>query len=360
VIGIIALPFFGDRYYPNIICPIIILICLTISFFSVSAYRSGSWLNGFQWLGHFFNLFNRRSSKPFSSPLQAQIWFETRQTGYIFPLSALCFIGPMLGYVMFSTVYMTVYNMKYAPIVTFMFVVTIIAAFIAGGLVFGVLHRDYASGALSFWLRRPMVTRTLAIARLHSMARSLAWVIAIFAVVALVVVAYDWAIGVLDVKALSPVKWALKYSSPLETITMTVLGLYGFAIFYWTLLRLGLVLVFGIFVLSIITWLIGDVAASWVWTALVVGLPLSVLIAFFVARLRNLITTGMLVCSACLFPLAVVSLWAFPWWLATGESMSKGLPILNQFQIILIIAGATLPFIPVIATPLKMEKLRHR
>jgi uncharacterized integral membrane protein len=360
VAGVILLPFYTDKYYPNILCPAIILLCCVISFWCVSMYRYGTKVSYFQWIDKFFNLFSRRSSKPFSSPLQAQIWFEMRQTAYIFPLSALCFIGPMLGYAMFSAVYMTVYNMKYAPIVTFMFVLTIIAAFIAGGLVFGIFHRDYTSGALSFWLRRPMATQTLAIARLHAMMRSLAWVIAIFAVVTLMVVAYDWAIGVLDVKALSPVKWALKYSSPPETITMTVLGLYGFAIFYWTLLRLGLVLVFGIFVLSIITWLIGDVAASWVWTALVVGLPLSVLVAFFVARLRNLITTGMLVCSACLFPLAVVSLWAVPWWLTTSESMSKGLPILNLFQIILIIAGATLPFIPVVTTPMIMDRLRHR
>jgi hypothetical protein len=190
--------------------------------------------------------------------------------------------------------------------------------------------------------------------------RSLSRVLAILLLVSLLVIARDWATGALDEAALSPVGWAMKYNSPIETITMTVLGLYGFALIYWTLLRLGLILILGIGLLSVVTWVIGDVAASWVWIALVVGLPMGVLVAFFVARLRNLITTGTLVCSACVFPLAAVSLWAYPWWLTTSGSMSKGLPALNLSQIILIITAATIPFIPVVGTPLLMERLRHR
>jgi len=365
VMTVIMLPFYTDKYYPNILCPSIILFCCVISFWCVSIYRSGTRVSSFQWTGYFLGKFRRRSLKPFASPLQAQIWFETRQTGYIFPLSALCFIGPMLGYTLFSVVYMTVYNMKYASILTFMFLVTIIAAFIAGGLVFGVLHRDYASGALSFWLRRPMVTRTLAIARFHSMSRSLGWVIAIFAVVTLMVVTYDWAMGVLDFKALSPVKWALmRYGSPLEIVTMTVLGLYGFVLFYWVLLRMSLPFI-GLIIIAVIISLlmrlfIGDFADSLVWGALILTIPICVVVAYHVARRRNLITTATVVYSACVFPLNVLSLWAFPWWSTTKWSASKGLYSLDQSQIILCIIAALLPFIPVVTTPLIMDKLRHR
>lgn len=348
----------------NILCLIIILLCCGISLWSVSKYRHGGWLSSWQWVVSFLDLFIKRPSKHFSSPLQAQIWFEMRQTGYLFPLAALCFIGPMMGYAMFSVVYMALFNRQYAPMVPLMFGITIVAAFVAGWLVYGVFHRDYASGALSFWLRRPVPTRTLAVARLHAMMRSIGHVIAIFAVVALAVVAYDWAIGVLDVKALSPVKWALKYSSPLETVTMTVLGLYGFVLFYWILLWMALPLngvTAAVFIIILLMRpLIGDLANSLVWGVLIIALPVSVLVAFYVARRRNLITTATVVYSACMFPVTVVSLWAFPWWLATKWSASKGLPILDQSQIILCIIAAILPFIPVVATPLLMDRLRHR
>ena len=361
--AVVTLPFFIDRYYPIILCPAIIFLCGAISFWNVSAYRHGTRISGWQgwqYIGSFFGMMRNKPSKSFASPLHAQIWFESRQAGYIFPLVTLCIICPFLIWLIVSLTMGAPQSMPVSPLVPLSFGATVVAAFIAGGLAVGVYYRDYPPGALNFCLRRPMSTRKLAAARLYAMMRSLLCVLAILLVLTLLVIACDWATGALDEVVLSPVKWALKYSSPLETITMTVLGLYGFALFYWTLLRLGLALVLGIGVLSIITWLIGDVAASWVWNALVVGLPLSVLVAFFVARLRNLITTGILVCSACVFPLAVVSLWAFPWWFTTSGSMGKGLPILNLSQIILIMAGATLPFIPVVATPLLMDKLRHR
>jgi len=364
VIGMIMLPFFTYTYHPNILCPIIILVCCTISFLSVSAYRHGSWIKGFQWIGSLLDIFRRKPSKSFESPLQAQIWFEMRQAGYLFPITALCFIVPMMGYVIFSVVYMAVFNRQYAPIVTFMFGATIVAAFVAGLLVYGVFYGDYSSGALSFWLRRPMTTRTLAVARLHAMMRSVGYLIAIFAVVTLAVVAHDWAIGMLDVKGLSPVKWALKYSSPIETVTMTVLGLYGFFLLYWIFLRMAFPLNGVLAAVAIIILLmrpfIGDVAVLLVWVVLIISLPISVLVAFYVARRRNLISTATAVYSACMFPVTVVSMWAFPWWLTTKWSASKGLHSLEQFQIILCIMAAILPFIPVVATPLIMDRLRHR
>lgn len=364
VAGIIVLPFLGYRYNPNIICPVIILICFTISFFSMSAYRSGTWLKGFQWFDNFLNLFSRRSSKPFPSSLQAQIWFEMRQIGYIFPLTALCIIGPILGYAVFSGVYQRAFNTQFAHIVPFLFGIVIVVAFIAGMLVYGVFQRDRASRALNFWLRRPMTTRSLAAARQHALIRSVGYIIAIFAVVVLAVIVHDWAKGVLDFKALSPVKWALIYDSPIETVTMTILGLYGFLLLYWILLRMALpvigVIAAATILALIMKQIIGDLANSLVWNIIIIVLPVSVLIAFYIARRRNLITTATIVYSICMFPLAVISMWAFPWWLTTNESANKGLHNLDRSQIILFIIAAILPFIPAVATPLKMEKLRHR
>lgn len=364
VIGIIALPFLTDRYYPNILCPVIILACCTISYFSVSAYRHGSWINGFQWMGNFLDIFKRKSSKPFVSPLQAQIWFEMRQIGYLFPLTAMYLIGPILIYAMFSKLFMTAFKRQYAPIIPLIFGAAIVVAFIAGIIIYGLFHRDNSYGALSFWLRRPMATRTLAVARLHAMMRSVGYIIAIFAGVALVVIAHDWAIGVLDFKTISPVKWVLSYSSPIEVITMTILGLYGFVLFYWTFLQMAFplsgVMAAVYIIILLIKPLIGDLVVSLVCDVLIFILSIFMLAAFYVARRRNLITTATILYSACMFPVTVISMWAFPWWLTTEWSASKGLYSLDQSQIIFCIIMALLPFIPVVATPLKMEKLRHR
>jgi hypothetical protein len=350
----------------NILFLIIILLCCGISLWSVSQYRHGAWLNDWKWVGSFIDVFRKRSSKPFMSALHAQIWFELRQTGYILPLSALCVIGIILG-ITVSTVYSVGHSDQFYPMsrtVPVMFYFTVPAAAIAGLIALAVFYREFASGAYIFWMRRPMATRTLAVARLYATAGSLARLLGIFAVVILAIVVYDWAIGMFDFLALSPVNWALKYSSKPEVITMSLLGLFAFAVFYWTLFRAGPVLWIGSWILSILV-IIPSLIWGWevVWSqvldALVIVLPLSILGAFYVARRRNLITTGTLVIAACLFPVVVVSLWAFPWW-SVAFGLPKGLPDLNQFQIIRIIAAATLPFIPVATTPLLMDKLRHR
>ena len=347
----------------NILCTIIILLCGAISFWSVSKHRHGAWISGWQWVDSFLEIFRKSPSKRFASAVQAQIWFELKQTGHLFPISSLCFIGPILGLSVGLVMYYEQF-MPVSPLVPNAFFFTLPAAFIAGLLSFAVYYRDHASGASNFWLRHPMATRTLAVARMHAMAWSLVRVLTILTMITLAVVAYDWAIGKLDVKTLSPVRWALEYGSPLEVITMTLLGLYAFVLFYWTLLRLAPALgVGGIVVFNItrlIRSLIGDIAMSWVWTALVVGLPVAVLFAFYVARRRNLITTTTLVIAACVFPVVVISLWSFPWWSVVAFGLPKGLPDLNQVQIIRLISAATLPFIPLVATPLLMERLRHR
>jgi len=340
----------------NIQFTIIILLCGAVSFWCISAYRHGSWINGRQLLDSFLSMFRKRPSKRFASPMHAQIWFEMRQTGHLFPLITMCLIGLILGWM----VGIRQQPSQFSLVVQVVFMATIIAALIAGFLAFTVYHRDHVSGALSFWLRLPITTRMLAVARLHAMARSLAHVLAILMMVALALAVYDWARGTLNIGALSPVKWALMYNSPFETVTMTCLGLIGFVLLYWTLLCLAPILLVCEVVVVLISWLIksliGDVAILWVSGTLIMGLTLGVLGAFDVARHRNLITTATLVISACMFPVAAVALWACPWWFGA----TKGLSNLNQLQIIHLVGMATLPFIPLVASPLLIDKLRHR
>lgn len=348
----------------NILCLITILLSCGISLWSVSQYRHGGWLNSWKWEVSFLGIFKKKQLKPFSSALHAQIWFELRRIGHLYPLTALCFMSPFLGWLIYSLVIRLPPSTPMSTMIPSMFFVMNIAPLIAGFILLAVYSRDHISGASNFLLRHPMATRTLAAARLQAMVRSFVRVIVIITVVSLAVVMRDWATGALDTLAtFLPVKWALKYGSPLEVITMTILGLYGYALFCWTLFRLNLILAVGgmilAFIILLMTSLIGDVAAIWIWNVIVVGLIVTVLVAFYIARRRNLITTTTLVIIVCMFPLAVISLWAYPWF-SSASGLPKGLPDLNQFQIIRIIAAATLPFIPVATTPLLMDKLRHR
>jgi hypothetical protein len=267
-----------------------------------------------------------------------------------------------MGYVVGFAIYMKKYigMLVQVPVA---FQVTILAALSAGFLFLAVYHRDRVSGASMFWLRRPMSTRALAVARLYATARSLVCVIVILMVVTLAALVHDYFVfEIPDIKTLSPVispvKWALKYSSPLETVTMTVLGLYGFTILYWIVLWLGPQLLI-VFIVWGLTEIMGETALSLYISTLVIGLPMGVLVAFYVARRRKLVTTATLVISACLFPVAVISLWAYPWFFLP-VTLPRGLPDLNQGQIFLLVSAATLPLIPFVTTPLIMDKLRHR
>ena len=104
----------------------------------------------------------------------------------------------------------------------------------------------------------------------------------------------------------------------------------------------------------------GEIVESWMWKAIIIGVPAIVALSFYIARRRNLISTISLLYSLFLFPVTVISLWAFPWWFTTAETLKKGLPSLNTGQILIVIGTATLPFLPVALTPLIMDKLRHR
>jgi hypothetical protein len=176
----------------------------------------------------------------------------------------------------------------------------------------------------------------------------------------LAIVGYDWAIGKLDINALSFMKQALEYNSKHEVIIMSVLGLFAFALFYWTLYRIGPILFIGNAILNILISIIWNhkLVMPRVYDALAVILPLCVLGTYYVARRQNLITKKTLVFSACAFPVVVISLFTFPWSDVLGFSVDLSNP--NHIQIIYLISAGFVPFIPVVATPLIMNKLRHR
>lgn len=356
---------FGGYYNPSVNINslfLTILISLGFSFWGVSGQRKGAGSSNSQWVESLFGIFHRKPSKPFTSAMQAQIWFESRQKGLIFPLSVLCTIGILLIWWEFF-LGKPQWLSQAIPI---MFMITGCTALISNFLIFGLNNRDYVSGASIFWMRRPVHTQSLAVAQLYTLMRSLLYVIAIIMLVTLAIVLYEYDYFPAQLSytyLISPVKWTYEYKSSLEIISMTVIGLYGFFIIYWTMLRLGMFLSFiggaAFFSSWLLTIIIGDVASTWVWKVLIFSLPLVVLISYYVAWRLHLITTATLLISALVFPLVVVSLWAFPWWFFNHWS-GKGLPNLSLNHVIMLISAATLPFFPVALTPLIMNKLRHR
>ncbi|NLD37178.1 MAG: hypothetical protein GX654_09945 [Desulfatiglans sp.] len=341
---------------------LIILISIVISFWGVSVHRNYTWSSSLQWVDSLLGILRRKPSKPFTSAMHAQIWFESRQKGHIFPLSTLCAIGILLILWKFFLEKPQLLSQA-IPVI---FIITVCTAFVSNFLIFGLDHRNHVSGASTFWMRRPVHTQSLAIAQLYTLMRSLLYVIAIIMLVTLAIVLYEYDYFPAQLSytyLISPVKWTYEYKSTLEIISMTIFGLYGFFIIYWTMLRLGMFLSFiggaAFFSSWLLTIIIGDVASTWVWKVLIFSLPLVVLISYYVAWRLHLITTATLLISALVFPIVVVSLWAFPWWFFNHWS-GKGLPNLSLSHVIILISAATLPFLPVALTPLIMNKLRHR
>ena len=94
--------------------------------------------------------------------------------------------------------------------------------------------------------------------------------------------------------------------------------------------------------------------ARWSVYILSPGLIVGTLYGFYRTRRRKLISTSTLVGAACLFPIAVVSLYVFLWWF---EAI-RGWP--STMEGLIIIGAATGPFIPLVTVPLFMAKQRHR
>ena len=354
-----------------IICPIIIILCFGISFWNVSADRRGAWISGGQWPDFLLYLFRRRRSKDFASALQAQTWFETRQIGYLFPIAALCFVSPVLVWRIAEVI---LYDEFPPPALASyqsnlgILMMTAVAAFLGGALSFAVYHRDRTSGAASFWMRRPIPTRMLAFARLKTMASSLAKTLGVLLLITLVLLLRDWLVGA-QTGIAGFVPQSLKSSSLLEIGLLAILALLGFALACWVLLQIPrelFVVVISLELFWVFVWVYfgGDSARTVeFWTSgfvrgvgciVAAGLLIFTLWLSYAAHRRKLISTKALVCMACAYPGAVVSLCAFLFWIGT----IKGWPGLTES--VYIFGAAGIPFIPLAAVPLSLAKLRHR
>jgi hypothetical protein len=355
----------------HIVCPAIILLCCGISFWNVSADRRGAWISGWQWVDSLLSLFRRKRTKDFASVLHAQTWFETRQAGYLFPVAALGFVGPVIGWKIATIILFHEFPppalVSYKSILGIL-MTTLIAAWLGGALSYAVYHRDRTSGASSFWLRRPIPTKMLAFGRLKAMARSLASTLGILTVITLALLLWDWAVGAQTGMA-GFIPKSLTGSSSLEVGLLAVLALFGFAVVCWVLLELprevflviiGLELTYaavlvyfgGNFVRTYKFWTSGFV--RWIGCIVAAGLIMVTLRLSYMASRRKFIGTNTLLCMACAYPAAVVSLCAFLVWIG----VINGWP--GPMEGIYIFGAASVPFIPLAAAPLTIAKLRHR
>jgi hypothetical protein len=355
----------------NIVCPAIIALCCGISFWNVSADRRGAWISGWQWVGFLSSLFRRKRTKGFASAPHAQKWFETRQVGYLFPIAVLCFVGPVLV----EKIAALILSDEFPPpalasyqSIRVILMATMIAAWLGGALSFAVYHRDRASGAASFWLRRPIPTWMLAFARLKAMARGLASTLGILTAIMLALVLVDWITGAqTGISGFIP--QSLQDSSFLEAGLLAVLALFGLVLVCWALLELPREVFLVIISLELawaVVWVYfgGDFARTyefWTsgfvrWTGCIVaaGLILVTLWISYLASRRKLIGANALVCMACAYPAAAASLCAFVLWIG----MIKGWP--GLMEVVYIFGAASVPFIPLAAAPLSIAKLRHR
>ncbi len=353
------IPAMFDKYFGiNILCVIIIIFCCVISFWSVSQYRHGAWLNNWQWGTSFLDIFRNKNAKGFTSPLQAQIWFELRQTGHFFLVVMLCFISPFLGWLIFHLVNGLPPSAQLSIIIQPLFWSTLLASWLAGMLSFAVYYRDKSSGASIFWLRHPMETRTLALARLYITIRSVIQAIAIFLVFALALTVHDLVTGALDISTIS----TMLAQGPIYSFI--VIGKIAFVIFglsaiCWTIFRQPISAIVAFLVYAIITVIIGKESLAWsyIGNALIL-LPVFVIGSFVVALHRNLISKPDLLIAVIVFPVVVISFLAFFPQLGSGQNI--GLMNLSRLQLIRLLSISTLPFIPTIVTPLWIERLRHR
>ena len=360
----------GNNFLAGIIvlCFVIIPVCYGISFLSVRMHRHNTLNFKRKWADKFLKIFRGKQSGPFASAMEAQTWLESRQTGYLFPFTFICIIVPILILILVINIVMSVRFENYifpplSSVNVFLLPLSMLAALLAGMFSIAVYSRNQGSEASSFRMRFPISTREMAAARFRSYIASIARVFALLILISLVLILFDWRSGDLNVRTLTPVKWALKYDSTIEIITMTLLGLYGYLLYCWTMLFIGSEML-GLFgFAAVLIWItkffIGDVAAEYLLYILLAAVPVLTIAAFYKARGRNLITSSTVLISVLMFPLAVLFLWAYPWYYTVAD-LPKGMPDLPLTGIIYIIAAAAVPFIPVAFTPLIMDKLRHR
>ncbi|MEE8306248.1 MAG: hypothetical protein V3R81_03225 [Gammaproteobacteria bacterium] len=374
IVGMFMLLYVAARFLlpldAYILCPVILVLCCGVSFWSVSADRRGAWISGWRWLGSLAGVFRRRRTKGFASGLHAQRWFEWRQTGDLFPVAALAFVGPLLaGKIVMLILSNESPSPALAPYESIPETVSLLllGTWVGGALCFAVHHRDHQSGASGFWLRRPIPTWALAFARFQSGALSIVSTLAIFAMITLVMLVRDWIVGVQSGVA-GFIPYVLEDRSLFEVGVVAVLALFGFVLVCWTLLTLpgevffitiGLEAAFGIVWLSfggdvvrVMDFFVSDFM-RWCGCVTAVGLVIGTLWLFHLARRRKLIDSTALVYTACLFPVAAVSLWAFFVWVQPNG----GWP--SPMEGVYTLGAAAVPFIPLARGTLSIAKRRH-
>lgn len=354
----------------NILCPAIIAMCCGMCYWNVSADRRGAWISGWRWLGYLSSLFRRKRTRGFASALRAQAWFEYRQIGHLVPIAALALLGPVLaakivGLILSDEAPQPALASK--EDISALMTMTVLAIWSAGLFTYAVYHRDRKSGACSFWLRRPVATGTLALARLGAAARSLAKTLAIIMLITLALLAWDLVTGAQSGVA-GFVPQVLEDRSWLPVSVAALLALSGFMIACWTSMKLAwaslyvtiaLELAFGLVwvccggdFLRVIDFLESDFV-RWCACIAAVALVMGTAWAFCAASRRELIDGRVLISAACLFPVAAVSLWALLVWIGAGGGWPG--PMEGAYTL----GAAALPFIPLAAASLSIAKQRH-
>jgi hypothetical protein len=179
-------------------------------------------------------------------------------------------------------------------------------------------------------------------------------------VIVLLAAAYDWAIGKLDLRISTPIKWVMFEGTHFKIIAMNVFGMLGCFLFYWVSLRTT-ALFFVLGYLFAFTYIIfgGDARFFLIIDLFTIAFPVFIIAGFYEAMQRKVITKTTLTVAACVFPLIFLSLIPYPWFYAfdTAFTGTVDLDIITAFRLISL---STLPLITLFSTPLIMDRLRHR
>ena len=180
----------------------------------------------------------------------------------------------------------------------------------------------------------------------------------IFLVFALALTVHDLVTGALDISTISTVLVQCPIYS-FKVIGRIVFVIFGLSAICWTVFRQPISAVVTFLAIGIITVIIGKESLEWSYMGnVLILLPIFVIGSFVVAIHRNLISKFDLLIAVGVFPVVVISFLAF--FSSSGSGQNIGFVNLSQWQFIRLLSAATLPFIPVVATPLIMDKLRHR
>ncbi len=152
-----------------------------------------------------------------------------------------------------------------------------------------------------------------------------------------------------------PGKWAIEHNSLPMILAMILAGIICFGFFYWTLLRGTLLIVLIGIALTAIRFFVKDGLFLWAGSVLFIILILCTFAVFWIAKRRDLITTRALIFSACIIPVMAFSLRTFP---GFDENLLQPGNLVQK--IIFLLGVGILPVVPIAATPLWIERLRHR